>query len=222
MGRRSEDNSQRTLEPGFSPSASLILQGFLRANWHRHGRRLVSAASVSSDAASLTSRCSSLCASYRSCSSESRDQPLVALAQDFHDRVQVRQPFARIYHSKANARVAENLYRKATGDSREGVTAAIFWLKCRVEGDQRQGSHRRSPHHLCCAGAPACRRHGRMAKAIRAAGRRARAAPILPPRSQDDLIWGACPPAGCDQPQAGGSDGWLWRSGDRHRHRRRH
>ena len=44
----------------------------------------------------------------------------------------MRQPFARIYHSKANARVAENLYRKATGDSREGVTAAIFWLKCRA------------------------------------------------------------------------------------------
>ncbi|SDB47151.1 hypothetical protein [Bauldia litoralis] len=35
-------------------------------------------------------------------------------------------------HTKANARVAENLYRKATGDGREGVTAAIFWLKCRA------------------------------------------------------------------------------------------
>ena len=35
-------------------------------------------------------------------------------------------------HTKANAKVAENLYRKATGDSREGVTAAIFWLKCRA------------------------------------------------------------------------------------------
>jgi hypothetical protein len=33
---------------------------------------------------------------------------------------------------KANARVAENLYRKATGDGREAVVAAIFWLKTRA------------------------------------------------------------------------------------------
>jgi hypothetical protein len=33
---------------------------------------------------------------------------------------------------KANARVAENLYRKATGEGRESVTAAIFWLKTRA------------------------------------------------------------------------------------------
>jgi hypothetical protein len=33
---------------------------------------------------------------------------------------------------KANARVAESLYRKATGDGREAVTAAIFWLKTRA------------------------------------------------------------------------------------------
>ena len=33
---------------------------------------------------------------------------------------------------KANAKVAENLYRKATGDGREAVTAAIFWLKTRA------------------------------------------------------------------------------------------
>jgi hypothetical protein len=32
-------------------------------------------------------------------------------------------------HTKANAKVAENLFRKATGDGRESVTAAIFWLK---------------------------------------------------------------------------------------------
>jgi len=30
------------------------------------------------------------------------------------------------------AKVAENLYRKATGDGREAVTAAIFWLKTRA------------------------------------------------------------------------------------------
>jgi hypothetical protein len=35
-------------------------------------------------------------------------------------------------HVKANARVAENLYRKATGDGREAVIAAIFWLKTRA------------------------------------------------------------------------------------------
>ena len=35
-------------------------------------------------------------------------------------------------HTKANIKVAENLYRKATGEGREGVTAAIFWLKCRA------------------------------------------------------------------------------------------
>jgi hypothetical protein len=35
-------------------------------------------------------------------------------------------------HVKANAKVAENLYRKATGDGRESVIAAIFWLKTRA------------------------------------------------------------------------------------------
>jgi hypothetical protein len=33
---------------------------------------------------------------------------------------------------KANARVAESLFRKATGEGREAVTAAIFWLKTRA------------------------------------------------------------------------------------------
>ncbi len=35
-------------------------------------------------------------------------------------------------HVKANARVAESLYRKALGEGREAVTAAIFWLKTRA------------------------------------------------------------------------------------------
>jgi hypothetical protein len=35
-------------------------------------------------------------------------------------------------HVKANARVAENLYKRATGEGREAVTAAIFWLKTRA------------------------------------------------------------------------------------------
>ncbi len=34
---------------------------------------------------------------------------------------------------KANSRVAENLYKKATGDGREAVVAAIFWLKTRAK-----------------------------------------------------------------------------------------
>ena len=33
---------------------------------------------------------------------------------------------------KANSRVAESLYRKATGEGREAVIAAIFWLKSRA------------------------------------------------------------------------------------------
>ncbi len=35
-------------------------------------------------------------------------------------------------HIKANARVAESLFRRATGEGREAVTAAIFWLKTRA------------------------------------------------------------------------------------------
>ena len=35
-------------------------------------------------------------------------------------------------HVKATAKVAENLYRKATGEGREAVVAAIFWLKTRA------------------------------------------------------------------------------------------
>ena len=34
-------------------------------------------------------------------------------------------------HIKANAKIAGNLYRIATGNGREAVTAAIFWLKTR-------------------------------------------------------------------------------------------
>jgi len=34
---------------------------------------------------------------------------------------------------KANAKVAENLFRKATGDGREAVIAAIFWMKTRAQ-----------------------------------------------------------------------------------------
>ena len=50
---------------------------------------------------------------------------------------------------KANARVAESLYRKAIGDGREGVTAAIFWLKTRARWKetsvQEHAAHLDSP-----------------------------------------------------------------------------
>jgi len=35
-------------------------------------------------------------------------------------------------HIKANSRVAESLFRKATGEGSQSVTAAIFWLKTRA------------------------------------------------------------------------------------------
>jgi hypothetical protein len=45
-------------------------------------------------------------------------------------------------HVKANAKVAENLFRKATGDGPQSVTAAIFWLKTRaLEGNHGERSH---------------------------------------------------------------------------------
>lgn len=34
--------------------------------------------------------------------------------------------------AKANAKVAQSLYKKATGDGSQSVTAAIFWLKTRA------------------------------------------------------------------------------------------
>ena len=34
-------------------------------------------------------------------------------------------------HIKANSKVAESLFRKATGEGPQSVTAAIFWLKTR-------------------------------------------------------------------------------------------
>lgn len=35
--------------------------------------------------------------------------------------------------TKATAKVAESLYRKAVGDGPQSVTAAIFWLKTRAQ-----------------------------------------------------------------------------------------
>ena len=44
-------------------------------------------------------------------------------------------------HIKAGAGVAENLYRKATGEGREAVTAAIFWLKTRCGWKETPQTH---------------------------------------------------------------------------------
>jgi hypothetical protein len=49
-------------------------------------------------------------------------------------------------HIKANVRVAENLYRKATGEGRESVIAAIFWLKTRA-GWRETSVHEIFGHH---------------------------------------------------------------------------
>ena len=46
---------------------------------------------------------------------------------------------------KANARVAESLYRKATGEGREAVTAAIFWLKTRAQWKETSVSELTGP-----------------------------------------------------------------------------
>jgi hypothetical protein len=35
-------------------------------------------------------------------------------------------------HVRANSAVAQSLFRKATGNGPQSVTAAIFWLKCRA------------------------------------------------------------------------------------------
>jgi hypothetical protein len=47
---------------------------------------------------------------------------------------------------KANVRVAESLYRKAIGDGRESVTAAIFWLKTRARWKETTVHEQRFTH----------------------------------------------------------------------------
>ena len=39
--------------------------------------------------------------------------------------------------SEANSKVAESLFRKATGDGPQSVTAAIWWTKCRMGWKER-------------------------------------------------------------------------------------
>ena len=46
--------------------------------------------------------------------------------------------------SEVNAKVAESLFRKATGDGAQAVTAAIFWLKTRAQWrEPTQDTHMR-------------------------------------------------------------------------------
>ncbi len=51
----------------------------------------------------------------------------------------------RFGHVKANAKVAENLFRKATGDGRESVIAAIFWMKTRAQWKETQVTEMAGP-----------------------------------------------------------------------------
>ena len=48
---------------------------------------------------------------------------------------------------KANAKVAECLFRKATGDGRESVIAAIFWLKTRARWSEASAPSDRHLSH---------------------------------------------------------------------------
>ena len=64
----------------------------------------------------------------------------------------IRRPFANttrseldLGHVKANVRVAENLFRKATGEGREAVIAAIFWMKTRA-GWREVNTHEVTAH----------------------------------------------------------------------------
>jgi hypothetical protein len=54
----------------------------------------------------------------------------------------LRKHYATELHNgmtKANAAVARSLYEKATGPGKEGVVAAIFWLKCRAGWNDKAG-----------------------------------------------------------------------------------
>jgi hypothetical protein len=46
----------------------------------------------------------------------------------------------RIAHVQANAKVAQSLFKKATGDGPQSVAAAIFWLKVRAGWNERPGN----------------------------------------------------------------------------------
>lgn len=48
-------------------------------------------------------------------------------------------------HARANARVAEAIYRTALKGGREGTTAAIFWLKVRAGWSEFNAPRQRPP-----------------------------------------------------------------------------
>jgi hypothetical protein len=60
-------------------------------------------------------------------------------------------------HIKANTKVAENLYRRATGESREAVTAAIFWLKTRARWKETTVQESQVTHRYVVRLPTACR-----------------------------------------------------------------
>lgn len=47
-------------------------------------------------------------------------------------------------HIRANAKVAENLYKQATGEGSKAVTAAIFWLKVQAGWREAPQAHEHS------------------------------------------------------------------------------
>jgi hypothetical protein len=83
--------------------------------------------------------------------------------------------------TKANARVAESLFRKATGEGRESVTAAIFCLKTRA-GWKETSTHELTGtdegpikgHHRCryCQGSLNSRRESETICRVHAESRR--------------------------------------------------
>ena len=60
-------------------------------------------------------------------------------------------------HIKANTKVAENLYRRATGEGREAVTAAIFWLKTRARWKETTVQEREVTHRYVVRVPTPCR-----------------------------------------------------------------
>jgi len=74
----------------------------------------------------------------------------------------------RYGHVKANAKVAENLFRKATREGQESVIAAIFWMKTRAQWKETSVTELAGPPPKLIvrwqSSAPTAREHGRMAE----------------------------------------------------------
>jgi hypothetical protein len=121
-----------------------------------------------------------------------------------HYRQELRQG-----HTKANAKVAENLYRRATGEGREAVTAAIFWLKTRAgwkESDRGGGGqHPRSRQGGADGARPrgaggACRVQSASAPPIAAVVSQRRGPPMTTKAAILSAIRQKCLDCSCQQP----------------------